>query len=85
MPAPEMELLDESGDLDIYVFDQLLRGRIRPGMRVFDAGCGGGRNLVYLMRRGYDLCRLGAELVDPLKATVVHRQRSTTTWVMRRL
>lgn len=200
-----MDLLAEFGELDIYVFDQLLRGRIRPGMRVFDAGCGGGRNLVYLMRQGYDVCgndanpaaiervrqlcfelapntpgdfrveaientsfpddhadvilasavlhfardhahfdsmvramwrvlrpgglffarlasstgmdgqledlgggrfhlpdgsdrylvdaegleawagRLGAELVDPLKATVVHRQRSMTTWVMRRL
>jgi SAM-dependent methyltransferase len=25
-------------------------------MRVFDAGCGGGRNLVYLLRSGYDVC-----------------------------
>jgi SAM-dependent methyltransferase len=24
-------------------------------MKVFDAGCGGGRNLVYLMREGYDV------------------------------
>ena len=48
-----MDLRAEFGDLDIYVFDQLLRGRIAPGMRVFDAGCGGGRNLVYLLRQGY--------------------------------
>ena len=46
-----MNLQDEFGSIDIYVFDQLLRGRITPGMRVFDAGCGGGRNLVYLLRR----------------------------------
>jgi tellurite methyltransferase len=46
-------LADEFGDIDIYVFDQLLRGRITPGMKVFDAGCGGGRNLVYLLRQGY--------------------------------
>jgi tellurite methyltransferase len=51
-----MTLRDEFGDIDIYVFDQLLRGRIAPGMRVFDAGCGGGRNLVYLLRHGYDVC-----------------------------
>jgi tellurite methyltransferase len=51
-----MTLKDQFGDIDIYVFDQLLRGRIAPGMRVFDAGCGGGRNLVYLLRQGYDLC-----------------------------
>lgn len=43
------------GQIDIYLFDQLLRGRIAPGMRVLDAGCGGGRNLVYLLRAGYDV------------------------------
>ena len=48
-----MDLRSEFGDIDIYVFDQLLRGRIAPGMRVFDAGCGGGRNLVNLLRQGY--------------------------------
>src|SRR5688572_21256771 len=49
------DLRDQFGDIDIYVFDQLLRGRIAPGMRVLDAGCGGGRNLVYLLRGGYDV------------------------------
>jgi len=43
------------GAIDIYLFDQLLRGRIAPGMRVVDAGCGGGRNLVYLLREGYEV------------------------------
>jgi tellurite methyltransferase len=51
-----MTLQDQFGNIDIYVFDQLLRGRIAPGMRVFDAGCGGGRNLVYLLRNGFDVC-----------------------------
>lgn len=49
------ELRDQFGDMDIYLFDQLLRGRITPGMRVLDAGCGYGRNLVYLTRQGYDV------------------------------
>ncbi len=48
-------LQEQFGNIDIYVFDQLLRGRITPGMRVFDAGCGGGRNLVYLLRNGFDV------------------------------
>src|SRR5260221_10096492 len=43
------------GAIDVYLFDQLLRGRIRPGMRIFDAGCGSGRNLVYLLRVGYEV------------------------------
>ncbi len=51
-----MNLQDQFGNIDIYVFDQLLRGRIARGMRVFDAGCGGGRNLVYLLRQGYEVC-----------------------------
>jgi tellurite methyltransferase len=51
-----MDLHTQFGDIDIYLFDQLLRGRIAPGKRVFDAGCGGGRNLVYLLREGYDVC-----------------------------
>ena len=51
-----MTLRDEFGDIDIYLFDQLLRGRITAGMRVFDAGCGAGRNLVYLIRQGFEVC-----------------------------
>lgn len=50
-----MTLLDQFGHIDIYLFDQLLRGRLVPGMRVLDAGCGSGRNLVYLFREGFDV------------------------------
>ncbi len=50
-----LDLAAEFGDIDIYLFDQLLRGRIRPGARVLDAGCGTGRNLVHLLRAGYDV------------------------------
>jgi SAM-dependent methyltransferase len=44
------------GGIDIYLFDQLLKGRLSPPMRVLDAGCGGGRNLIYFLREGYDVC-----------------------------
>lgn len=50
-----MTLQEEFGEIDIYVFDQLLKGRIRPGDRLLDAGCGSGRNLIYLLRQGYDV------------------------------
>src|ERR1700681_422456 len=43
------------GGIDIYLFDQLLKGRIVPGMRVLDAGCGSGRNLVYLLQSGFEV------------------------------
>jgi 2-polyprenyl-3-methyl-5-hydroxy-6-metoxy-1,4-benzoquinol methylase len=48
-------LQEQFGHIDIYLFDQLLKGRIAPGMRILDTGCGSGRNLVYLLREGYDV------------------------------
>ena len=50
-----LSLGEQFGSIDIYLFDQLLRGRIGPGMRIVDAGCGFGRNLVYLLREGYEI------------------------------
>ena len=49
------DLAVQFGNIDIYLFDQLLRGRLRPPMRVLDAGCGSGRNLVHLLRAGYEV------------------------------
>ena len=49
------DLHEQFGDIDIYLFDQLLQGRIAPGSRIVDVGCGSGRNLVYLLREGYEV------------------------------
>lgn len=59
-----LTLQDQFGQIDIYVFDQLLRGRIAPGMRVLDAGCGDGRNLVYLLQAGYDVFGVDASPIS---------------------
>ena len=40
------------GDIDIYLFDQIARGRFDDRRAVLDAGCGDGRNLVYLLSQG---------------------------------
>jgi tellurite methyltransferase len=53
LPPPGVELPATFGGIDIYLFDQLLRGRFDRRPRVLDAGCGDGRNLVYLLRRGF--------------------------------
>lgn len=58
------------GPIDIYLFDQLLRGQIAPGMRVLDAGCGSGRNLIYLLRSGYEVSAVDA---DPAAVDAVRR------------
>lgn len=43
------------GDIDIYLFDQILKDRLTPGMKILDAGCGGGRNLFYFLQSGFEV------------------------------
>lgn len=47
------ELRAQFGDIDIYLFDQILRGRFDTRRRVLDAGCGDGRNLIYFLQQGF--------------------------------
>ncbi len=54
--ASQLNLHDWFGSIDIYLFDQLLKGRFVPGIRLLDAGCGGGRNLNYFLKSGFDVC-----------------------------
>jgi SAM-dependent methyltransferase len=66
---------EQFGQIDIYVFDQILRGNIAPDMRVVEAGCGYGRNLVHLLREGaevyaVDLDPAGIECVRSLSVTL---------------
>ncbi len=57
-----LSIQEQFGQIDIYVFDQIQRGNIAPGMRVLDAGCGYGRNLVYLLREGCEIFALDADV-----------------------
>jgi SAM-dependent methyltransferase len=66
-------LHEQFGEIDIYLFDQLLRGRLSPGMRVLDAGCGSGRNLVYLLQSDYEVFGVDA---DPISIQAVHQLAS---------
>ena len=63
-------LQEQFGQIDIYLFDQLLKGRISPGMRILDAGCGPGRNLVYFLREGYEVYAADsdAQAVDSVRS-----------------
>ena len=56
-----MTVQEQFGHIDIYVFDQILRGNIAAPMRVLDAGCGYGRNLVHLLREGCEVFALDAD------------------------
>ncbi|MEP7342156.1 MAG: class I SAM-dependent methyltransferase [Acidobacteriota bacterium] len=50
-----MNLQEHFGNIDIYLFDQLLKGRITPAMSLLDAGCGNGRNLIYFLRHNFQV------------------------------
>src|SRR3982751_6075582 len=64
------ELRAQFGDIDIYLFDQLLRGRFGGRSRVLDAGCGGGRNLPFLLARGFAVFAIDE---DPAAVSAVTR------------
>ena len=48
-------LLTQFGNIDIYLFDQILKGRFTRNMKILDAGYGAGRNLIYFMNNGYQI------------------------------
>src|SRR3954471_19037233 len=52
---PSTDLHAAFGEIDIYLFDQLLRGRFDGRRRILDAGCGAGRNLRYFLARGFEV------------------------------
>ncbi|MDB5016618.1 MAG: SAM-dependent methyltransferase [Mucilaginibacter sp.] len=58
------------GNIDIYLFDQLLKGTYDNCHKILDTGCGGGRNLVYFLRNGYDVYGIDPNLqaVEAVKA-----------------
>ncbi|WP_111668957.1 class I SAM-dependent methyltransferase [Algoriphagus litoralis] len=43
------------GNVDIYLLDQILKGRFTKEMKILDAGCGEGRNAVYFINKGYPI------------------------------
>ncbi|MFK8104222.1 MAG: class I SAM-dependent methyltransferase [Saprospiraceae bacterium] len=58
------------GNIDIYLFDQLLKERFETGQRILDAGCGEGRNLYYFLKQGYDTYGIdqNSEAIEGVKA-----------------
>jgi len=62
--------VEQFGNIDIYLFDQLLKGRFDNCTRILDAGCGGGRNIVYFLRSGFEVHGVdkSAEAIERVKA-----------------
>jgi len=70
--SSSLDLQNWFGSIDVYLFDQLLKGRLVPGMRLLDAGCDGGRNLNYFLKSGFDVCGIdqSPEAIDQVRALV---------------
>lgn len=73
VPTPK-HLKELFGNLDIYLFDQLLKGTVREGMKVLDAGCGAGRNVQYLMQAGVEIhgADVSAEAIAQVRKMTAH-------------
>lgn len=55
------DVIGRLGQIDIYLLDQLIKGRIAPGDTILDAGCGHGRNLSYLLRSGFTVLAVDSD------------------------
>ncbi len=50
-----MNLSHLLGHTDIYLLDQIMKGRYTPGERILDAGAGAGRNLHWFALQGFEV------------------------------
>lgn len=46
---------NELGNTDLFLIDQILKNRFQKQMRILDAGCGEGRNMVYFVKNDYNI------------------------------
>lgn len=49
------ELYNTFGNIDVYLFDQLLKGRFDHSKNILDIGCGSGRNIHYFLKQGFNV------------------------------
>jgi tellurite methyltransferase len=49
------DLMKQFGNIDIYLFDQLLKGTYDNCKKVIDVGCGNGRNIIYFLKNGFEV------------------------------
>lgn len=59
------------GNMDVYLLDQIMKGRYAPSDLILDAGAGGGRNLHWFVQEGFQVYGTdrNPESVEVLKQT----------------
>ncbi len=68
-------MLEEIGQMDIYLLDQVMKGRIQKGMRILDAGCGSGRNSEYFVKKDFDIYG-----IDKDEEAITQVRESVASW-----
>ena len=59
----QISLQELIGNTDIYLLDQILKGRYKQDDKILDAGCGGGRNLVWFLKNEMEVYGIDKDTV----------------------
>ncbi len=60
-----------AGNTDIYLLDQIIKGRYKSGDKILDAGCGSGRNMYWFLKENMNIYGVdqNPEAIEELKVT----------------
>ncbi len=67
------EINNEIGDIDIFLLDLVLKGKLKQEMKILDAGCGSGRNLFYFLKQGFDVIGIDSHESEVIAANFLSR------------
>ena len=76
------ELNRELGNIDLFLLDQILKGRFDEGMKVLDAGCGEGRNLSYFVNNGFEVFGVDSNPMAIKMAKMTYRSVPADNWIV---
>ena len=68
-------MIKEIGNMDIYLLDQIMKGRILQTGKILDAGCGNGRNSEYFIRNNFDIAG-----IDLDEVAIQNAKEQITIW-----
>jgi tellurite methyltransferase len=71
-------LLESFGNIDVYLFDQLLKGRFDKCRNIIDVGCGSGRNIHYFLKNNFRVFGIDSD-VQAIEACRALAQRLAPT------
>ncbi|MEP7080861.1 MAG: class I SAM-dependent methyltransferase [Ginsengibacter sp.] len=68
------------GQTDIYLLDQIMKGRYQSDEKILDAGCGSGRNMKWFLQNDFDIYG-----IDTSEAAIMQLQKLNTKLASKQL